>query len=308
MLRIATLNTQNLGPREPAWRLSTLAEALVSDLETPDLLCLQEICGSEPPDGQGRVAATGTLGTLRAAVTEAGGPCYQFLECAPRSGEQGGKAGADIRTCLGFRADRLCPLSPATGELAKLLNGHPARALGDEEAAFAGDAARGWVPSRRPIAAAFQAMGRPLLILGCHLKSMRAPSPELGSVFKAQRRAQGEYLGQVAARAAVAHPELLVVIAGDFNDTPGSTTLAAACGEVLADPGARLPARRRFTAIHEGGRITLDYVLLSRWAAPAAKLRVPHLNTSVAPPVRFSDHDPVLVKLPWPDPEAHTGF
>lgn len=308
MLRIITLNTQNLGHLEPHWRMTSLADALVSELEAPDLLCLQEICGSDGPDNQGRVSASKTLSAVQTAVIAVGGPRYGFVDCPPRAGEQGGKVGADIRTCLGYRTDRVQLLRSPTGELAELLDGQPARALGNEVPAFVGNSSRGWVPSRRPVAAAFEAMGRPLLVVGCHLKSMRAPSLELRAVFKAQRRAQGEYLGQIAHRIARAHPRLLVVVAGDFNDSPGSSTLAAARGELLADPGAHLPARRRFTAIHEGGRVTLDYVLLSRWAAPAATVQVPHLNTSVAPPVRFSDHDPVLVKLPWPEPEAHLGL
>jgi endonuclease/exonuclease/phosphatase family metal-dependent hydrolase len=306
-LRLATLNTQNLGHTDPGWRLRGLAEALVGSLEAPDLICLQEICGSDPPDASGRIGAGGTLAAIGAAMGEVGGPEYRFLECPPLPGEQGGKLGADIRTCLAYRPDRLCPTPVARlfSEVAAASDVH--LPLGGEQPAFTGDRQRGWAPSRRPIAASFGAAGRDLVMIGCHLKSMRAPSRASALQFKAQRVAQGEYLGHLARRLAAEQPQALLVIAGDLNDTPGSSTLATICGESLADPGRRLPPRRRYTAVHDKGRVTLDYLLLSRWAEPAALQQVPHLNTGIAPPVRFSDHDPVLVELPWPRPE-HAGI
>ena len=308
MLRLASLNVQNLGAGEPGWRLRALAEALVQFLDAPDLICLQEICGSDPPDAMGRIGASATLAAIAAAMQAIGGPRYQFLECPPLPGEQGGKLGAEIRTCLAYRPERLRPARLGLATWDDTLPERGPAALGAGVAAFAGDSERGWVPSRRPIAAGFEAAGRHLLVLGCHLKSMRAPTPELASIFQAQRIAQGRFLGDLAASSARAQPETLVVVAGDLNDTPGSATLAAICGDSLADPGAGLSPRRRHTAVHEKGPVTLDYLLLSRWAAPAAIQRVPHLNTGIAAPVRFSDHDPVLVELPWPKPELAVGL
>ena len=88
-----------MGPR--SWHLNTIADHIVSYLNAPDIVFLQEIQDNSGETDDGTVSANLTLSTLAAAVATArgaGSPTYAFLDIDPVNDKDGGEPGGNIRT------------------------------------------------------------------------------------------------------------------------------------------------------------------------------------------------------------------
>lgn len=135
--------------------------------------------------------------------------------------------------------------------------------------------------------------GSPLVVLGAHLVS-RLDLAEGG-----RRLLQASRLVDIASalRAAGAGPGVLVV--GDLNDVPTSSTLAPLLGDPgCADLGATLPASAGWTWSGGGSRERIDYALLyGRERVTVTRVdAVDGADVTAA-----SDHRPLVVDL-WMDP------
>lgn len=306
-LSIATYNLCNFGADTPPERLARLARDIVQALQCPALLVVQELVGGDVgPDGTAPGAAA--LGLLATAVARAGGPRYETLEVAPLNGRDGGMQGANIRVAmlydgsrLGFRPQGRAGPRDGTGfrrtPAGTELTLNPGR-VRPEDPAFEGDGSRHWAPSRKTLAAMFTLpSGRPLLVLGCHLKSMRAETRRAEDYAKKQRHAQATVLHGFVHTALTLDPALAVVVAGDMNDVPGSRTLRILKGEHLVNPAEQLPRGTCYTRRHGGRPQALDHILVGSILACGAVIRIPHLNSDSGTNGRASDHDPVVVTL-----------
>jgi endonuclease/exonuclease/phosphatase family metal-dependent hydrolase len=101
----------------------------------------------------------------------------------------------------------------------------------------------------------------------------------------------------------------LVAVVGDLNDVPGSVVVRTLQGDgdgSLLDCAARIPAERRFSAVHAGARIQIDHVLASQplYARLAtARFVNEGLREHVAPadgeepPTVDSDHAPLVARF-----------
>lgn len=97
---------------------------------------------------------------------------------------------------------------------------------------------------------------RRLVVLAAHLKSKRDDDPE-------RRLAEARALGALARAASARHPEAVVVVAGDLNDTPSSGPLDALehdHGLALLTRG--LPVDEAYTFGSGSRRSLIDHVLL----------------------------------------------
>ncbi|MDT8304833.1 MAG: lamin tail domain-containing protein [Anaerolineae bacterium] len=133
-----------------------------------------------------------------------------------------------------------------------------------------------------------------------HLKSKREGETETAR----WRLAQATHVAALVTSQLEAAPDTAVLVAGDFNDLPGSPTLKTLLTRApLADPLRDLPSSTRYTYVFGGYAELLDNILLSPVAA--ARLTgagILHMNTDfpftwtadASTPFRASDHD-----VPW---------
>jgi predicted extracellular nuclease len=166
--------------------------------------------------------------------------------------------------------------------------------------AFTGDKQHHWVSSRKALVAEFIVGDRPLFVIVCHLKSMRAATRRAEDYAKKQRHAQAEVIQQFATDLLACDPQAAVVILGDFNDIPGSKTLKLLKGAQFHNLLDDQPHRYCYTRRHAGRPQALDHILVSPALHHGATAYIPHVNTdSLMPSFQLaSDHDPVLATLP----------
>ncbi|WP_394822773.1 endonuclease/exonuclease/phosphatase family protein [Pendulispora albinea] len=104
------------------------------------------------------------------------------------------------------------------------------------------------------------------------------------------------------------YPGEHVIVTGDFNDVPGSTTLRIVSGEgetALESAAAHLSAGERFSVVHRTNRYEIDHMLVS--AQLRAKMtQVRFLNENLRDhglleehelPTPDSDHAPLVVRF-----------
>jgi predicted extracellular nuclease len=170
----------------------------------------------------------------------------------------------------------------------------------------------GWSPlfSRPPLVVELLLDDHPLTVIVNHFKSRREGEAETAPL----RLAQGQHVAQLVDRQLQATPEALILVMGDFNDSPGSATWQALTGDgKLQDGMAGVELESRYSYIFSGVAELLDGILLS----PAAgKLLVAadiaHVNADCPAGwaadnqllFRSSDHDIPLVILELPQAPA----
>lgn len=167
-LTVATYNVKNLDPKKEnvkqvedespknvdddlgAGRFSGLAETIVNNLKTPDILALQEVQDNDGAELTSVVDATRTSDALIVAIQTAGGPTYEYKDIAPVKGEDGGQPGGNIRTGFLFNSQRV--------QFNKL------RRLTDPTA---------FVNSRKPLVGEFEFNGNGITVVNNHFVSKR---------------------------------------------------------------------------------------------------------------------------------------
>ncbi|MGB2683347.1 MAG: endonuclease/exonuclease/phosphatase family protein [Candidatus Competibacter sp.] len=310
MLTIATFNLCNLSATAAPARLERLGAIIAQDLQGPAIVAVQEIAQENPQPANASVAADAAYQSLINAVANAGGPAYVHRDIPPLADQDGGMAGANIRVGLLFDPTRLQfsdrgNAGPRDSAGIRFSSAGPSLTLNPGRVApahpaFAGDAHRHWAPSRKALAAEFEAGGRRLFVIVCHFKSMRAMTRRTQDYAKKQRHAQAELIHGFAADLLACDPDAAIVILGDLNDVPGSKTLKELKGPRLHNLLDEAPRGQCYTRRHGGLPQALDHILVSPALRPGAAVRIPHLNSDAAPgkPEPASDHDPVLALLP----------
>ncbi len=140
-----------------------------------------------------------------------------------------------------------------------------------------------------------------VIVLGVHFKSHRYDDPD-------HRLAEAQHTRWLADRLAEAHAEARLVIAGDFNDPPGSETLVAltdapGCGGCVGPPyasvGAWLRPEERWTTFDPvtGRGVLFDDLLVSPGlydALDVESVRVLHEPVVSSRVDSVSDHAPLV--------------
>ena len=96
-LSVATYNVENLAPTDAADKYTRLAQGVVTNLASPDIIAVEEVQDNTGAADDGTVAADQTLTRLTAAISAAGGPFYQWREIDPVNDKDGGRPGGNIR-------------------------------------------------------------------------------------------------------------------------------------------------------------------------------------------------------------------
>lgn len=113
-LAVATYNVENLDPSDATF--AEHAAAIVNNLQSPDIVSLEEIQDNNGATDDGTVAADVTVNKLIDAIVAAGGPKYQWRSIDPVNDQDGGEPGGNIRQVFLFNPERVSFTDRAGGD------------------------------------------------------------------------------------------------------------------------------------------------------------------------------------------------
>ncbi|WP_408872882.1 hypothetical protein [Gluconobacter roseus] len=115
-LLVSDYNIENFNALDPANadRLKQVAQIIVSNLDSPDVLALQEIQDDSGTTNDGTVSASQNLAAIVKAIADAGGPTYSWAEVDPTNNASGGVSGGNIRSVFLYNPERVSLAAPVT--------------------------------------------------------------------------------------------------------------------------------------------------------------------------------------------------
>ncbi|MFF2641384.1 endonuclease/exonuclease/phosphatase family protein [Streptomyces niveus] len=305
-LSVATYNVENLDPTDPQAKFDRLAEGIVKNLATPDIVSLEEIQDNNGAKDDGTVAADKTLAQFAAAIQAAGGPAYDWRSVDPADKTDGGEPGGNIRNVLLFNPKRVdfvdrpggdattATKVVTTGKNGKdiTLSASPGRINPTSDA---------WKSSRKPLVGEFTFRGEQVFVIGNHFNSKGGDQPTHG-VFQpptlgseTQRLTQAQEVHDFVAGLLAKDKKAKVVVLGDLNDYQFSKPLTTLTrGGILTDLMDKLPKSERYSYVYDGNSQTLDHILVSP-GIKKPEYDVVHINAEFAD--QASDHDPQVVRI-----------
>ena len=306
-LSVATYNVENLSPKTEPAKYTRLAEALVHNLASPDIVAVEEVQDDSGPTDDGTVAAGGTLKKLTDAVSAAGGPSYEWRQIDPADKADGGQPGGNIRVAFLFDPERVSfadrPGGDATTPVSvRKVHGKPSLSANPGRVAPQDPA---WEASRKPLAGEFRFRGRPVFVLANHFSSkgggdLDGDQPMEGRYqpparhSEPQRIEQAKLVNSFVRDIRSVDPRAAVIAAGDFNDFPFSPALdALRSGNALTSPMNQLPPAERYGYVFNGNSQTLDHILTSPGTG-RVDYDIVHINAEFHD--QSSDHDPSVIR------------
>ncbi|MFI8998363.1 endonuclease/exonuclease/phosphatase family protein [Streptomyces sp. NPDC053542] len=302
-LSVATYNVENLSPKTAQAKFDRLAEALVKNLASPDIVALEEVQDDNGATNDSVVTAGATLKKLTDAVKKAGGPAYEWRQIDPADDQDGGQPGGNIRVAFLYNPERVsftdAPGGDATTPVRVLEKGGRAALSASPGRIDPANAA--WKDSRKPLAGQFSFRGKPVFVVANHFNS-KGGDQGLDSRFQppartseTQRTAQAEAVHGFVEDVLAVDPKAAVIVAGDLNDYQFSPALKKlTAGGVLTDQVNRLPQAERYGYVYNGNSQALDHMLTSR-ALTRTDYDIVHLNAEFAD--QASDHDPQVLRV-----------
>ncbi len=312
-LTVATFNVQNLDIGDGATKFSNLADRIVNNLKSPDIIVVEEMQDNNGPTNNGVVDASTTYQTLINAIAAAGGPTYQYRQIDPVNNQDGGEPGGNIRQGFLFNPNRTQFVDrPGGGSTTNTtvtnVNGVPTLSTSPgrvvdtnpgEADTFPGD---DFASSRKPLVGEFTFNGQTVFVVGNHFNSKGGDQPLYGpnqppTLSSANQRIQQATQVKNFVQSILAiDPNANVVVAGDLNDFEFSNPLNILKSGGLSALIETLPANERYTYNFEGNAQTLDHILASN--SLLGKLDgfdVVHINSEFSDQV--SDHDPSVARF-----------
>lgn len=309
-ISVATFNVENLAATDPITKFNTLANLIVNNLQSPDILAIEEIQDNNGTTNNSVVDASNTWNALISAITTAGGPTYQYRQIDPVDDQDGGATGGNIRQGFLFRTDRGVAFVDRPGAGSTTANQVVGSGSGTQLLYSPGriDPTNvAFTDSRKPLAGEFTHNGRTLFIIANHFNSKGGDHPLYGRYqppvlsSEAQRLMQAQVVNSFVDDLLAANPQANVVVLGDLNDFPWSNPLRTLIGlpdtPVLHDLMDDLPENERYSYVYEGNSQALDHILLgeSLYSRGWFAYDVVHVNAEFA--TQASDHDPQVVRL-----------
>ena len=301
-LSVATFNVLNLtsatgtgdSDDDDAAQILALAQQIVDNLHSPDILGLQEIQdNSGVSDGlmDGIVAADETLQALVDAIAALGGPVYSFID-SDYGVEQshGGVPGGNIRNAYLYNAERVELVASET------LDPEALAAYGVTDVdAFAG--------TREPLLATFRFQGEEVTLINNHFPSRSGSGPIFGAEQpfeqggEADREAAAKAVNEVVDAIVAADPDAKVVVLGDLNtfeftDEVAEDLAGTGLDKVLTHLAEFADPEDVWSYIFDGNAQALDHILATSNLLGGVEVDYVHVNADQA--LQASDHDPVL--------------
>jgi predicted extracellular nuclease len=290
-----------------------LARQIVHNLNSPDVLALQEVQDNSGETDDGTTAADETLQALVDAIVSAGGPMYSFVDNPPADNTEGGIPGGNIRVAFLYNPARVdlidtTRLSPDVLSAAGVSNPD----------AFAG--------TRTPLLGLFSFNEKEFYVIGNHFSSRSGSTPIFGGpqpfvqAAEDEREAAAASINEYVDFLMSGNPGAKVMVVGDMNTFQWTDDLArilpgTGSERILTNlVGSRYRTDRddTYSYIFEGNAQELDHFFVTDNLKKHSSLDIVHVNVDFARvpgEVAASDHEPVLgrfyVPKPKPRPKWH---
>lgn len=295
-LTVATFNVENLDPGDGAAKFNTLADAIVNNLKSPDIINIEELQDNNGPIDDSVVDASVTYQTLINAIAAAGGPTYEYRQIDPVDDRDGGEPGGNIRVGFLFNPNRV---EFVEGSLQRLTDTN----LAD------GDAFQN---SRKPLVGTFRFNNQEITVIGNHFNSKGGDRPLFGPsqpptlTSEVQRNQQATIVKDFVQGILDTKPNANIIVAGDLNDLEFSEPLSILKNGDLNILVETLPENERYTYNFQGNAQVLDHILVSNNLFDKLNgFDVVHINSEFAD--QISDHDPVIARFSLPIPLTLNG-
>ncbi|QIR38943.1 endonuclease/exonuclease/phosphatase [Tolypothrix sp. PCC 7910] len=313
-LTVATFNVENLDPGDPVSKFQNIANRIVNNLKSPDIITLEEIQDNNGATNNGVVDASTTYQTLINAIKAAGGPSYEYRQIDPVNNQDGGEPGGNIRQGFLFNRDRVQFVDRAGGTSTSnttvsdvngvpTLSASPGR-LDPTNSAF--------TTSRKPLVGEFTFNGQTVYIVGNHFNSkggdqaLYGPNQPPTLTSETQRQQQATVVKNFVESILAINPNANVVVAGDLNDFEFSKPVSTLESAGLTSLIETLPENERYTYNFEGNAQVLDHILVSKNLLNQLDgYDVVHINSEFAD--QDSDHDPSVARFNIPVPNTING-
>ncbi|MGW1616721.1 lamin tail domain-containing protein [Streptomyces sp. NPDC002285] len=302
-LAVATYNVENLDPTDPADKFARLADGVVTNLSSPDIVALEEIQDNNGATNDGTVAADQTVQKFIDAIVAAGGPCYDWRSVDPTNGTDGGEPGGNIRQVFLFNPHRVQFTDRAGGDATTAVQ-VVKTPTGPELSVSPGrinPTNPAWNTSRKPLVGEFTFHDKPVFVIANHFNSkggdqpLHSRSQQPARSSEPQRKLQATEVNTFVKSLLAVDNEAKVVVLGDLNDYEFSDTVSTlTSGGVLKDLLTTLPKSERYTYVFDGNSQSLDHILLSPTLS-CFDYDVVHINAEFA--AQASDHDPQIVRI-----------
>jgi predicted extracellular nuclease len=304
-LSVATFNVENLGGNEGQAKYDALAAQIVTNMQSPDVVSLEEIQDNNGATNDSVVDANITLDRLVAAIAAAGGPNYQYRQINPVDDADGGQPGGNIRVGFIFRADRGLAFVDRPGGDSTTPTTVVAAPGGPQLSASPGrvdPTNAAWSASRKPLAGEFTFRGETYFLITNHFNSKGGDNPLFGRfqppirTTEAQRHQQAQIVNSFVDSILAVDANAHVVVLGDINDFEFSQTMNLLEGGVLHALMSTLPQNERYSYVFEGNSQSLDHIVVSNslFSSPFAYDPV-HVNAEFFD--QLSDHDPQVARF-----------
>ncbi|WP_062430630.1 lamin tail domain-containing protein [Herbidospora daliensis] len=308
-LSIATYNVENLTVADSAAKYQRLAEAVVVNLGTPDILALEEIQDNNGTATGGVVAADQTVAKFIAAIVAAGGPTYDWRSIDPNEGTDGGAPGGNIRQVFLFNPARTTFVDRPGGDANTAVTVLRERPTSNQVYLSASPgrinpSSSAWSSSRKPLVGEFLYDGnKQLFVVANHFNSKGGDHPHSAAVQPPNRTTEVQRIAQatevrnfIADLNTKSAGQARAVVLGDINDYQFSPAVGT-----LTDNGALLkalindlPAGERYSYIFDGNSQALDHILVTPNIKGYA-YGVVHINAEFSD--QASDHDPQILRI-----------
>jgi predicted extracellular nuclease len=303
-LAVATYNVENLDPSDKTF--DQHAAAIVNNLQSPDIVSLEEIQDNNGATDDGTVDASVTVNKLIDAIVAAGGPKYDWRSIDPVNDQDGGEPGGNIRQVFLFNPERVSFVDRAGGDSTTAVgvtkeNGKAELTVSPGRIDPANAA---WKDSRKPLAGQFVFRGKTVFVIANHLIS-KGGDQGLTSQYQPptrsseiQRHAQATEVNAFVKDILAVQKNANVIALGDMNDFEFSGTAKILEGDgELWSAIKSLPRSERYTYDYQGNEQVLDQILIS----PAIRRGCDfdydsvHINSEFND--QISDHDPQVLRF-----------
>lgn len=278
---MAAYNLHNLNAGDSAAKFQGLAQDIITNLRSPDIIGVEEIQDADGAGGGSDMSGLPSVQKLIDAIKAAGGPTYVYVEIAPPPGTSGGADNANIRNGFLYNPERVDYVEGS------------ARLVDPDNSAFFG--------SRKPLAADFEFRGEVITAIDVHSTSRLGSDPGLFggrqppfAEGEDQRVAQSTAIRDWVADLLADDPERHVAVMGDFNGFQFEESLTLLeQGGLLTNLSWKLEAGDRYSYVFEGNSQQIDHMLVTADLYENGEFDAVHLNTGKRG-TQPTDHDPVL--------------
>ncbi|MGW2569283.1 endonuclease/exonuclease/phosphatase family protein [Streptomyces sp. NPDC001537] len=303
-LAVATYNVENLDPSDKTF--DAHAAAIVNNLQSPDIVSLEEIQDNNGATDDGTVAADVTVNKLIDAIVAAGGPKYDWRSINPVNDQDGGEPGGNIRQVFLFNPERVSFVDRAGGDSTTAVgvtkvHGKAQLTVSPGRVDPANDA---WKSSRKPLAGEFVFRGRTVFVIANHLNS-KGGDQGLTSQYQPptrsseiQRHAQATLVNAFVKSILDVQKNADVIALGDMNDFEFSDTAKILEGDgELWSAIKSLPKRERYTYDYQGNQQVLDQILISPSIRKSCDFEYDSVHVNSEFNDQISDHDPQVLRF-----------